>query len=410
MVTIKIPTHLIGNISKKEIKKIIKYVMGKDEKYNIKKENRGSNSGQYLILETDKIKRYICLSRENPKEGRNVFALQNLSTALANYFNDTEKNKSFCYFIRGTNMPHAHSILFAYKCMVTAKIPILNLDEVIPAERAGIFDYHMPFRDFKQMRKCRLEISRRHSKNNPTVFEQIDNDILVYGKTFGVNGRETVLICLALKELTNQNIILYNTRETTDTHGTDVDKSNLIVLKKIGIKIEDEIINLPEQSEEEKVKRDTRRYHINLLRKFHEKKCYLCECDIENLMVGSHIHRVADIKKETISAEEKNKQIIDGENGFWLCANHDKLFEYGSIYFDGQSLRISDSLTPQQKEYIRKITNLQEGEERKIKKEHYTESMHRYLEKHKKRVNTLYKTKQRSTKGSNKDVKNQNGK
>ena len=97
----------------------------------------------------------------------------------------------------------------------------------------------------------------------------------MYGKTFGVNGRETVLICLALKKLTDKNIILYNTRETTDIHGTDVDKSNLTVLEKIGVKIEDEIMDLPGLPEDEKVKRDVRHYHINLLRKFHEKNNYI---------------------------------------------------------------------------------------------------------------------------------------
>ena len=386
MLEIKVPIHLIKNISKKEIEEIIKHLFGKVEKYNIKKEERGSNTGQYIIIQGNKTKQYVCLSRENPQEGRNVFALQNLSTSLANYYNDEDCRKAFSYYIRGVNKPHAHSILFAYKCMVTAKIRILNLDNVIPAERAGFFDYKTPFKDFKQMRKYRLEISKKHSRNNPTVFEEIGNNICVYGKTFGVNGRETVLICLALKKLTDKNIILYNTRETTDIHGTDVDKSNLTVLEKIGVKIEDEIMDLPGLPEDEKVKRDVRHYHINLLRKFHEKKCYLCECDIENLIIGSHIHRVTDIKNDTISLEEKNRQIVDGENGFWLCANHDKLFEYGLIYFEENTMKIAEGLTTKQKEFIKKITNLKKDEEFRINEEHYTYTMHEYLEKHKKRV------------------------
>lgn len=386
MVIVKIPTHLLGELTKAEIEEICSRAVG-DKRYEIKEEKRGKKSGQYIVLDVEDERYYICLSRLDPEDGRNVFALQNLSTALATYFNDETSNKRFSYFIRGTDKPHAHSILFAYKCMVTAGIPMLNLEQVIPAERAGVFDYQTPFRDFKQMRKCRLEISRKHSKNNPTIFEQVENKIQVYGKTFGANGRETVLICLALKQLTDQPIILYNTRETTDTHGTGVDESNLIVLEKIGIIIEDEIVDLPASSEEEKVKRDTHRYHANLLRKFHEKKCYLCECDIENLIIGSHIHRVTDIKNDdSISNAEKNRQITDGENGFWLCANHDKLFEFGSIYFEGNMMKIAEKLTDEQKEYIRKITNLKEGEEIKIERAHYTEAMHQYLEKHKKRV------------------------
>lgn len=46
MLEIKVPIHLIKNISKKEIEEIIKHLFGKVEKYNIKKEERGSNTGQ----------------------------------------------------------------------------------------------------------------------------------------------------------------------------------------------------------------------------------------------------------------------------------------------------------------------------------------------------------------------------
>ena len=57
----------------------------------------------------------------------------------------------------------------------------------------------------------------------------------------------------------------------------------------------------------------------------------------------------------TIS-EEKKKQIIDGDNGLWLCANHDKLFEYGFIYFDNQKMVISNRLNTEQQEFVKKIT------------------------------------------------------
>ena len=57
-----------------------------------------------------------------------------------------------------------------------------------------------------------------------------------------------------------------------------------------------------------------------------------------------------------MSFSEKRKLAVDGDNGLWLCANHDKLFEYGLIYFEDNSLKISDNLTESQKEYVKYLT------------------------------------------------------
>ena len=37
---------------------------------------------------------------------------------------------------------------------------------------------------------------------------------------------------------------------------------------------------------------------LNLFKKFGDKKCYLCDCDIDSLIIASHIHRVTDIKND----------------------------------------------------------------------------------------------------------------
>ena len=83
----------------------------------------------------------------------------------------------------------------------------------------------------------------------------------------------------------------------------------------------------------------------------------MCNCEIDSLIIASHIHRVTDIKNDkSLTDEEKKKQIIDGDNGLWLCANHDKLFEYGFIYFDNQKMVISNRLNTEQQEFVKKIT------------------------------------------------------
>ena len=156
-------------------------------------------------------------------------------------------------------------------------------------------------------------------------------------------------------------------------------------------------------------KREQKKYHYNLLQKFKEKKCYLCGCDIEYLIIGSHIHRVTDILHGNLPENEKQRQIIDGDNGFWLCANHDKLFEWGLIYFDKDKMIIRDTLSEFQKKYIYDSTfylekiyksfnndkefnviEVDDSLEFHIQEEHYNDNMKNYLEIHKRRTDKLY--------------------
>lgn len=402
-----VPTHLLSKLTNKMLLDICKYSVG-DSKFEVTEEKRGHNTGQYIKLENKKKIKYICLSGEDSSVSRNSFILQNFPTAYQHYLEDNNEDKEFEYYIRDVSNIHPPYTVFAYKVLLTAGIKILNIDKVIPSDKTN-YDYRTPFLDFKQMRKFRLDLQQRNSGNSSTLFEETEEEISVYGKSYGANGRETTAICLALKKLVNLPIKIYNVNETDPNHLASVDPANKYILNYIGVTIDDGRMDF-EKNDEGIAKRDSKRYHYNLLQKFKEKKCYLCECDIEKLIIGSHIHRVTDIIHSNLSESEKQKQIIDGNNGFWLCANHDKLFEYGLIYFDGKKLVISNKLNKHQKEYVKYLTfdipkeikynknstnyelsiaeeNVEYGTKTfSINDEDYNEEMHKYLEMHKERV------------------------
>lgn len=403
MVEVILPQHLFYELSDKMIEDIC-YLSLQDNKFSKNMESRGKNTGQYIKLKQNGILKYVCLSRDNCSESRNSFILQNFPTAYQHFLEDeTGDNKVFEYYIRDFSTPHPPTAIFSYKLLLTGGINILNLNRVIPSNKVDFLDHRTPFRDFKQMRKYRLESSSKNSGNIPTTFEENEDEFAVYGKTYGANGRETTAICLALKNLVNKKIKVYNVNETSKLHQASVDPANKYILEYLGIEIDKDAMDLV-ANKDEKAKRDTRLYHINLLKKFHDKKCYLCGCDIENLIIGSHIHRVTDILKSNLSEEEKQRRIIDGDNGFWLCANHDKLFEHGLIYFDRDKMIISDRLNNLQREFVKNITfntpyiNIEEhfavadenyslyNKEFYIDKEYYNKNMCNYLKIHKARV------------------------
>lgn len=353
MVELFVPTHLLGDMTEDEYKDIVNRSVG-DVDFIVKEDFRGHNSGQYIKLKMADTIKYICLSRKIASESRNAFILQNFPSAYQHYLEEKNPKKLFEYYIRDFSTSHPPFAIFSYKLLLTGGIKILNLDKVKVSEKAILFDYTTPFNDYKQMRTYRLNLSKRNSSNNSTTFEENDDEISVYGKSYGANGRETTAICLALSRLVpGKNIKLYNVNETDKNHLADIDPANRYILENIGIELNDDRMDFESNDERVIAKRNTRLFHYNLLQKYKEKKCYLCGCDIEKVIQGAHIYSSTDILHSSVSEEEKTKQIVDADNGIWLCANHHLLFDYLLIYFKERYLYASDTLNKNQIEYIK---------------------------------------------------------
>lgn len=367
MIEIFVPTHLLRDISKDEYLDIVNRSIGNEE-FVVKEDFRGHNSGQYIKIKVSDTIKYICLSRKVASESRNAFILQNFPSAYQHYLEEANPKKCFEYYIRDFTTTHPPFAIFSYKLLLTGGIKILNLDRVRSSENAILLDHTTPFTDYKQMRTYRLSLSRRNSSNNSTTFEENDNEISVYGKSYGANGRETTAICLALSKLVkDKNIKLYNVNETDRRHLAEIDPANRCILEHISVEINDDRMDFESNDEKIIAKRNTRLFHYNLMQKYKGKKCYLCGCDIEKVIQGAHIYSSSDILHSSISEAEKTKQIVDADNGIWLCANHHLLFDYLLIYFKEKYLYVADTLNKNQIEYIKdSITQTYFADDKKV--------------------------------------------
>lgn len=372
-------------------------------------EDRGRTSWQYIKLEHNWCIKYICLSRSD-LQSRNTFILQNFPSAYQHFLEDGSENKCFEYYIRYLEQPHPDYILFSYKLLITAWIRILNLSQVNPSSHSRIDNFSVRFLSLQEMRACRLRLQGRNEWNDSTVFEENDGEIALYWKTYWANWRETWAICLALARLWLwKPIVVYNVNETDSSHLARVDPANRAIMDSVWATISDCVLEIPEQEltneeqREREVKRNTARYHYNLLQKFWDKRCYICWCNIESLIIWSHLHRFADIRNSDLSDDEKKRQITDWENGLRLCEAHDKMFEKWIIYFDWDEMKIKESITWSSRMFIDKVTfdvrsmyyannndeNVQNREWVlifRIKQSDYTTEMQGYLEIHRERV------------------------
>lgn len=384
--------------------------------------------GQYITIEYNNKDgvtgiHYVFFSYEFPQKTRNGYIVSKLPISYRTYCKDANKNKSFNIFLLCVTLTddmdendyavYPDSVTsfdqvsyavsdyqtFAYKICRTLNINIINYNQLDWSQnRANEVEAQTPFKSVKKMKVFRNKMVRSQNKSS-YIIENAD-DTIIYGKTFGNNGFEIILMAAAAKAITKGEVYLWQIKDTNRLDAADRDakpitNENLELLRELGIECFDELRDYTPNEEAlvDGNARNQAEFMKNLMTKYgsDEKRCYLCNCNIQKMIIASHIHRVCDINKETIPFEQKRAKAISGDNGLWLCANHDKLFEYGLIYFDENGLmQVSNSndLTEEQKVYVEGITmpNNSDNNSVVIEEHLFTDKMKEFLSIHRHRT------------------------
>ena len=416
----------ISKINKKELEKVIKASEGKVKEYTIEIEQR--KYGQYFIIENYKEKKWITMSADFTQEEKNggstnTYFVQYVPMALRAIYEDkTTKVKKAEIYLKGITHPRAttEAQILNYRIAKTIGIKILNINELKRENKRVPLKIENKIKTVEEWQNERFKMQNRNTSNKSSYILEGKDAYIFYGKTFGANGRESIFILYMLSKLAKKEkrkIYLY---EVTD-NGTTALESSMNeddrrfknMLESFGIIYYIDAVDYVENkktgknlNEKDKDARHQAEFMRNLLIKFNAerdengeikrnkkgspiianplKKCYLCECTIQKAIIASHIQRITDINRLKIPFEEKRKKAVDADNGFWLCANHDKMFEYGIIEFDETTGLLQmdvENLNEAQKEYIRQITK-----KTNIDEKHFTENLQQYLQIHNTRL------------------------
>ncbi|MCM1043654.1 MAG: HNH endonuclease [Corallococcus sp.] len=333
-------------------------------------------NGRCLIAETDDVKVYVIVSRAQA-DGRNAFLAQYIPTVLSEYIADTAKNKKLCIFLLDTSdKAKSPFIIDTYRTAKTLGIDILNESSLgLPAIQ--------PYNTFADWKYAKSDRQQYNPANNASYAMEDEGEYTVFGKLYGANGKESAFVACQLAQIAKREGRKVNFVQVKE-HGTErVSAADKELMEAYGVCIAEGAIVLADRKTSDKSTcRKQEEFKFNLLGKYGKKKCYLCGCDIESAIVASHVHRITDIDKSALTDAEKRKQAVDADNGLWLCANHDRMFECGQITFDTcGKLVVSSDLTESQTEYVKHITAVTQ-----IDSAHLTDNMKEYLAKHNKRV------------------------
>lgn len=335
-------------------------------------------NGRDVIIETEGEVVFVIVSRADASDGRNAFLAQYIPTVLSECitYNTQKRKLLFIYLLDTSDAAKVPFIADTYRIAKTLGIEILN-------ERQLNMPEIKPYSSFREWRRARVERQNYNPANNSSYAIEDEYGYTVFGKLYGANGKEAALMACLLSRIAkreNKQLFFVQVKE----HGTEsVSATDRRLLEYYGVGLDGgEIVLDDRQHADRSTCRKQDEFKFNLLEKFGSKKCYLCGCAIESAIIASHIHRITDIDHSPLTEQEKRRRAVDADNGFWLCANHDKFFENGVITFGlSGGLLLDGSLTDVQREYVDSIT-----QNRQILPHHLTEGVRFYLRLHNERV------------------------
>lgn len=310
------------------LSKLSKKIAGEDIEYSIQYTPE-RNVGNFIIFEYKGSKNYIVLlNYRASSSGRNSF-YQSIPTAYGVYLSDIHLNKNIYFYdvnyVDDSN--YEKSIVFALKLSMTIGMLPLNPIKILP---------YISVDEIIEFRNSNKEKSKQ---NNPTFIERKSHRLIIYGKVFGANAKDTEILCLALKSIFDGEIVLYQIQDNNSVGLSkafikEITSSGDFIIKDDTYSFDDLVSHDPSMEE---INLRNPKFIYNLFSTHGEKKCALCSCEIESIIDGAHIYPIEAIKTLDLTDNEKLDIATNPNNGIWLCKNHHKLFDSHllKIHVDG---------------------------------------------------------------------------
>lgn len=333
------------------------------------------NKGQLAVLRHNDNVYYIFLFQL--KESRNA-CFQSFPTAFLKSINVHNSVGIFCYFLpllqEQISKIETDYFHFMYRLMKTVGTEFINENLLSKSI--------IPYNSVEDIILGKNFIRGMNRANKSTYITlSADEIVQVYGKLYGANKYETVLLCFALYNVTDKTIKVYEIEEGNLQKLPGPSREKLITL---GVQIKTVDLTIERTYfEDDKESLRSPRFNYNLLETYGDKKCALCNCSIPQIIQGAHIYPVAKIKEEDhLSLDDKLVLALDGFNGLWLCNNHHKLFDSNIIKISAEGvIKYNTFLNQAQIFFLRSITT-----ENKLADDILHENLIWYIEK---RNNTI---------------------
>lgn len=331
---------------------VCQQLTGQDD-YEVVWDDTSYNKGRLAKLEYNGGIFYVSFS-EMEVRSRNSF-FQSFPSALIQFRLEQNPNKQLCFYFLPPDRDgiETNYFIFMYRLMKTVNTVFLN-------ETLYLSRIYQPFNSISDIIINR-DANRERNSGNASTYAAIDetDSLQIFGKTYGANKYETILLTLAFNNVSEYPIEVYEIQEGNLSILPEPGRQ-LIINSGITVITSDLVLERREFETNDSLRSPT--YLYNLLDKLGHKKCSLCDCEIPQIIQGAHIWPVAGIKRaNNLNIDTKIHHAINGDNGLWLCNNHHKLFDINLLYInpDGR-LKYKTNIEQNHEVYLRDFTTYSE--------------------------------------------------
>ena len=331
---------------------VCQQLTGQDD-YEVVWNDTSYNKGRLAKLEYNDRVFYVSFS-EMEVRSRNSF-FQSFPSALIQFRLEQNPNKGLYFYFLPPDRDgiETNYFIFMYRLMKTVNTVFLN-------ETLYLSRVYQPFNSISDIIINR-DANRVRNSGNASTYAAIDetDSLQIFGKTYGANKYETILLTLAFNNVSEYPIEVYEIQEGNLSILPEPGRQ-LIINAGISVITSDLVLERREFETNDSLRSPT--YLYNLLDKLGHKKCSLCDCEIPQIIQGAHIWPVASIKRaNNLNIDTKIHHAINGDNGLWLCNNHHKLFDINLLYInpDGR-LKFKTNIEQNHEVYLRDFTTYSE--------------------------------------------------
>lgn len=320
--------------------------------YRVTFDDEGYNKGRLAELDYGCERYFVTFSEAEAGQGRN-YSFQSVPSALNTWAIETGgRGHLYFYFLPTVGNYESAYFSFMYRLMRTMGVEFLNADTYLSNPVVA-------FNSVADLSLTRDANRSKNKSNNSSYITIGDNRVVqVFAKTYGANKYESTLLGMALSQLTDGGIDMY---QICEGGLKQLPERSLRALEIVGggrIRVipTDKTMEIARFNDTDSLR--SPHYMYNLLALRGMKKCSLCNCDVPEIIQGAHVWGVSQIKRTPgLSIDEKLKYALDGENGLWLCENHHKMFDAGVIAFTNNGeVVLRNDLLQSQKEFVQWAT------------------------------------------------------
>ena len=305
-------------------------VGGRNYRYNV---------GNVIIVEFNGTRTFVTLGVPT-NDGRNSY-FQQIGPAFRRYTEDFSNSKQMAFYALSVNN-NGDEFGRVYTSYHHFMYRVLNAAGISGNWLDFLEDEPADFIDIEDMVRSRNSISRANNNSSYAYYDDEEESFLLFLKTYGASKYESFFLALASIYLEIESPIEVHALEEGELNELpewinlylEQISDGRLICQTLGMEMDAH--RAPIEIFPPKLR--SPRHRVNVRLRCGDELCAMCGQNDSAEIEAAHVWDVHVIRRSAIEGEANEDlwfHATTGDNGFWLCKYHHRLFDQDNIAIDG---------------------------------------------------------------------------